>query len=105
VLSKDATKAFWRQTADLDIHCRHEFKFSIVYGQESLPRIRFKINGIDTGSLVALNPTQSLVRDYVFSFTPTVQSNRLELFNLNESTTGNCFGIGAMSLQRKIYAN
>lgn len=103
VLCKNEIMAFWRQTMDLDVGCRYELKFSIVYGQESLPSIQLKVNRQNVGSVVSLNPVNSLLRDYVISFTPSIKTNVFELFNLNISRTGNCFGIGAMSLQRKIY--
>lgn len=105
VLAKNASKSFWRQTVELDVYCRHELKFSVVYGQVSLPVIRLRINGLEIGSTVTLDPSQSLVRDHVISFTPTTKINTIELFNLNTSTVGNCFGIGAMTLERKIYVN
>lgn len=105
VLSNDANKAFWRETVDLDVYCRYELKFSVVYGQINPPVIRMRINGLGISSIVSLPSDQSIVRDYVISFTPTTKVNKVELFNLNESTTGNCFGIGAMSLVRKIYAD
>lgn len=103
VLCKNEIMAFWRQTMDLDVGCRYELKFSIVYGQESLPSIQLKVNRQNVGPIVSLNPVNSLLRDYVISFTPSIKTNVFELFNLNISRTGNCFGIGAMSLQRKIY--
>lgn len=105
VLSNDANKAFWRETVDLDVYCRYELKFSVVYGQINPPVIRMRINGLGISSIVSLPSDQSIVRDYVISFTPTTKVNKVELFNLNESTIGNCFGIGAMSLVRKIYAD
>ncbi len=105
VLSNDANKAFWRETVDLDVYCRYELKFSVVYGQINPPVIRMRINGLGISSIVSLPSDQSIVRDYVISFTPTTKVNKVELFNLNESTTGNCFGIGVMSLVRKIYAD
>ena len=105
VLSNDANKAFWRETVDLDVYCRYELKFSVVYGQINPPVIRMRINGLGISSIVSLPSDQSIVRDYVISFTPTTKVNKVELFNLNESTTGNCFGIGAISVVRKIYAD
>lgn len=105
VLSNDSTKAFWRQTVELDVYCRHELRFSIVYGQVNKPLIRMRINGLGVSFIVDLPANQSIVRDYVIPFTPTNGLNRIELFNLNESLIGNCFGIGAISVVRKIYAD
>lgn len=105
VLSNNANKAFWRQTVDLDVFSRHELKFSIVYGQINPPLIRLRINNLAVSSIVELPSNQSIVRDYVIAFTPNTKVNKIELFNLNENTVGNCFGIGAVSLVRKIYAD
>lgn len=105
VLVSDDSKAFWRQEMVLDKNCRHELKFSLVYGLTSLPQIRLKINGTLVGSPVTLDPSKSLLTDHVIAFTPSVDVNTIELFNFNESTGGNCFGIGGISIQRKIYEN
>jgi hypothetical protein len=105
VASNDANKAFYRQTMNLDIYCRHEFVLSVVYNQVSPPVIRLKVNGVFIPGSVVLVSGQSIVRDFVFGFVPNVKVNTIELVNTNTASVGNVFGVGAMRLTRKIYAD
>ncbi len=102
VLSSSSSKAFWRQTLDLDPYCRYEFSLSVVYGQISKPEIRIKINDVFLPGTVTLLDDTSVVRDFVFSFTPNTKVNKIELVNMNEDFVNNIFGVGAMRLVRKI---
>lgn len=105
VLSKDASRAFWRQILNLDANCRYELKFSIVACMNNRPQIQIKLNGAVLHASVTLHPTQSLLKGYTVAFTPTQKSNKIEFFNLNDSVSGNAFGIANISLVRKIYTD
>ena len=103
VLSKNPDLCFWYQDVLLEPHARYVFKMSIKYGTVNPPRIRLRVDSAGWyGDTSPLNDTQS-VKDIVFIIAPTQVANRLELFNLNASTSGNSFGVTKMSLVRLIY--
>jgi hypothetical protein len=105
VVSSDSNKAAWRQLVDLDPHSRYELSFSVIYGLLNPPIIRVKINDVFLPEIVGLVPGESVIKNITFSYVPAVVKNKIEFFNLNEDTQNNCFGIGNISLVRKIYSN
>jgi hypothetical protein len=98
--------AFYKDLVVLVPGAYYSVHMNVMYGQTSPPHLALKIAGVQVDD-VELSPSLGDVQDLVLRFrylghTPTTT---FELFNLNESTSGNTFGVREITLVPDMFVN